>query len=210
MSSCSTFSTVETNPHYCGTENIVGVSQVDIPNPEKTLPTTPFLHPMKATDPVQSIIPASPDTLPPLIIFYPINKWSNKLGHENYTIFPEPYIPKVCDRESLEKLIFDWNCARINFLNHEFRIQYEYSTNSETFLLTKQKWEEIEVQWREIRDFVIKNSPDLTPSIRIEPTILNITPITKKFPHPGDGGIIGPMEQFAPFEVRQNQLQPFQ
>jgi hypothetical protein len=150
--------------------------------------------------------PSSSD-IPPLFINDPNDEWSIKLGHANFSIHPEPYIPDVCNANSLRQLVTDWALARTNFFRHKHRTIEHYGANSKTFELTEQKWAEIDAQWRKNNDLATaeaaRNSTDAMPITANEPAPLTTMPTFDepngegKFPTLGDQDIVGPMVQIA-------------
>jgi hypothetical protein len=145
--------------------------------------------------------------IPPLFISDPTDEWSMKLGHANYTIHPEPYIPDVCNANSCRQLISDWELARTNFFRHKHRTIEHYGANSKTFKLTELKWAEIEASWRKNNDLATaeaaRYSTDAVPIMAAEPAPLTMMPTFDdpssegKFPTLGDQDIVGPMVQVA-------------
>jgi hypothetical protein len=143
----------------------------------------------------------------PLFIADPTDEWSIKLGHANYSIFPEPYLPEVCDALSCRQLVVDWELARTNYFRHKHRTIEHYGSNSKTFKLTEQKWAHIEALWRKNNDCAAaeaaRTSTDAHPITPTEPAPLTIMPTLDdprsegKFPKLGDQDIVGPMEQIA-------------
>jgi hypothetical protein len=151
-------------------------------------------------------LPLSSD-IPPLFINDPNDEWSIKLGHANYSIHPEPYIPDVCNAKSCRQLVTDWELARTNFFRHKHRTIEHYGANSKTFKLTEQKWAEIDAQWRKNNDLATaeaaRYSTDAVPLTATEPAPLTTMPALDdsrsegKFPTLGDQDIVGPMVQIA-------------
>jgi len=156
--------------------------------------------------PRTSTLPPASD-IPPLLIADPTDEWSIKLGHANYSIFPEPYIPEVCNAETCRQLVSDWQVARTNFFRHQHRTIEHYGSNSKTFKLTEQKWAETEAQWRKNNDLATaeaaRNSTSAVPITPTEPAPLTMMPALNnsdsegKFPKLGDQDIVGPMVQIA-------------
>jgi hypothetical protein len=151
-------------------------------------------------------VPLASD-IPPLFISDPTDEWSMKLGHANYSIHPEPYIPEVCNAKSCRQLISDWELARTNFFRHKHRTIEHYGANSKTFKLTEQKWAEIDARWRKNNDLATaeaaRYSTDAVPITAAEPAPLTMMPTFDdpssegKFPTLGDQDIVGPMVQVA-------------
>ena len=137
----------------------------------------------------------------------PNDKWAIKLGHANFTITPEPYVPEVCDTASLRQLFADWEQARCNFTKHLVRTGEHFGVTSKTYMLTEQKWAEIDALWRSNNDQAIaraaERGEELEPTSPCEPAPLSKMPTLDnpnsegKFPKLGDEDIVGPMVQVA-------------
>lgn len=167
-------------------------------------------------------LPASSD-VPFLFIADPTDEWSIKLGHANYSISPEPYIPEVCDALSCRQLVADWESARTSYFRHKHRTIEHYGSNSRTFMLTEEKWARIELLWKKSNDLAIaeaaRNSTGSEIITPTEPAPLTTMPTLDdprsdgKFPKLGDQDIVGPMEQIAarvqPLPSRQNNVSKF-
>ena len=137
----------------------------------------------------------------------PTDEWAIKLGHANFTIQPEPYVPEVCDAASCRVLFSDWERARRNFVKHQVRAGEHYGITSKTYTLTEQKWAEIDGQWKKNNDIAVARAAEKCDSaVSITPT--EPAPLVKlpflhdpksegKFPKLGDEDIVGPMVQIA-------------
>jgi hypothetical protein len=137
------------------------------------------------------------------------DEWSAKLGHFNFTIEPEPYMPEEATKEMYDCLISDWEIARTEYCKHQARTLENYGPNSKAFKLTEEKWTFIDAQWRknvkDIREKALKNGEklaDLGDDYVSGKTladavgmmsIVNIPHLDGKFPRLGDADIIGPM-----------------
>jgi hypothetical protein len=187
----STISTLDSTPVLRG---------VTSPSLSSKPSVASFHRARTATFPLSSDIPL-------LFINDPTDEWSIKLGHANYSIHPEPYIPEVCNAKSLRQLVTDWELARTNFFRHKHRTIEHYGANSKTFKLTEQKWMEIDAQWRKNNDLATaeasRYSTDAIPITATEPAPLTTMPTLDdpssegKFPTLGDQDIVGPMVQVA-------------
>lgn len=143
--------------------------------------------------------------IPPMMLADPNDKWANKLGHANFTILPEPYIPQVCKSSSVEQLFSDWSQARNNYAKHQVRTAEHYGATSKHYLLTEQKWAEIDAEWRKNHDLakslatVVGQEREPTSPTEPEPLskmpTLNDPKSQGKFPKLGDEDIVGPMLQ---------------
>ena len=177
--------------------------------PTKAYPTPPLsskpsLSSFKAT-PLGHMVPSS--DIPPIMLTDPNDKWAIKLGHANFTILPEPYELEVCDTASLRQLFADWEQARCNFTKHLVRTGEHFGVTSKTYMLTEQKWAEIDALWKKNNDRAIARAAAmgeaLEPTSPTEPAPLSKMPTLDnpnsegKFPKLGDEDIVGPMVQVA-------------
>lgn len=135
------------------------------------------------------------------------DKWAKSLGHANFTIHPEPYVPEACNAESIRELLDDWTLARVNYAKHQVRTAEHYGPTSKHYLLTEQKWAEIDAQWKENHGIAVSHAAAigqaLEPTSPSEPGPLSKMPTLNdhknegKFPKLGDEDIVGPMQQAA-------------
>lgn len=164
--------------------------------PLSTRPSCSSLHASRSTLSV-----AAPD-VPPLKMSDLDDKWSATLGHANFTIFPEPYIPDECDASSCRKLFTDWEEARRNFTKHQVRTGEHFGVTSKAYKLTEQKWAEIDSLWKKFYDLAISaaglEAREIRASSQAEPApLVKLPSLTNKFPAKGDEDIVGPMVQAA-------------
>lgn len=139
----------------------------------------------------------------PFTLSDPNDEWANKLGHANFTIQPEPYVPEACDLESIQRFRGQWDLARCNFAKHLVRTGEHYGVTSNIYRLTEMKWEAINRQWKQNHESML---PGLDPS---ESACLSQTKShlpqseqlkiprlhdNDKFPELGDQEIVGPMK----------------
>ncbi|KAF2490901.1 hypothetical protein BU16DRAFT_137722 [Lophium mytilinum] len=151
------------------------------------------------------LVPSS--EIPPIMIADPNDEWSMKLGHANFIIYPEPYIPEVCDTVSCKQLFADWEQARRNFTKHQVRTGEYFGATSKTYMLTEKKWAEIDASWKSNNDIAIARAAQIgqepPSSSPLEPAPLTKIPSLNdpksegKFPKLGDEDIVGPMVQIA-------------
>ncbi|RFU36101.1 hypothetical protein B7463_g160, partial [Scytalidium lignicola] len=178
--------------------------------PLSTKPSISSFHPtsQRATH----LVPSS--EIPPLHIADPNDEWANKLGHANFTIHPEPYIPEIFDLEACRQLRANWDQARVNYTKHLVRTGENYGVTSKIYKLTEQKWAEVDAQWKQNNKITIANTAEsdgdafatLKHATLVDGTDSNM--MTKipslndprsegKFPQLGDEDIVGPMVQVA-------------
>jgi hypothetical protein len=178
--------------------------------PLSTKPSISSFH-RGTTNRPPHLIPSS--EIPTIYIADPNDEWANKLGHANFTIYPEPYVPEVFDVEACRQLRANWDLARTQFTRHLVRTGEHYGATSKTYRYTEEKWAETDALWRKNNDITIvgtlENSSD--PFATLKHTTLgerNNNIMTKipslndprsggKFPQLGDDDIVGPMVQAA-------------
>lgn len=172
--------------------------------PTPPLSTKPSISSFKASRPGHTV-PSS--DIPPMMLADPSDKWVDRLGHANFTIEPQPYLPDTVDAASLRQLFADWERARCNFTKHQVRTAEHYGVTSKTYLLTEKKWAEIDALWKTNNDLAISRAAAMgaepEPTSPMEPAPLSKMPTLNdpksegKFPKLGDEDIVGPMVQIA-------------
>lgn len=145
--------------------------------------------------------------IPSLALADPDDKWALVLGHNNFTIHPEPYVPEVCDAAALRQLFADWEQARCNFTKHQVRMAEHNGPTSKAYLLCEKKWSEIDGEWKKNNDLANLRATAMgqepEPASPMEPAPLSKMPTLNdpksegKFPKLGDEDIVGPMVQIA-------------
>lgn len=184
------------------------------PTPAGTPPTRTYPTPPLSSKPSFASIRgpnaghmvASAD-IPPLMLARQDDPWANVLGHANFTILPEPYVPEVCDSASVEEHLAEWAQARRNYAKHQVRTAEHYGVTSKHYLLTEQKWAQIDAEWKKNHDLAkahaIAIGQELAPYSPTEPGPLSKMPTLHdpksegKFPKLGDEDVVGPMQQAA-------------
>jgi hypothetical protein len=195
--------------------------------PLSTKPSISSFHRAQLSRPGH-LVPSS--EIPPIVIADANDEWANKLGHANFTIHPEPYLPEVFDVEACRQLRANWDLARCNYTKHLVRTGEHYGVTSKTYKMTEEKWLETDAIWKKNNDSTIQNTVDsscdafatLKHNIFGEPSSSNI--MTKipslndptsggKFPQLGDEDIVGPMvqaaAQFQPSPSKKAKLMKF-
>jgi hypothetical protein len=76
------------------------------------------------------------------------DQWADKLGHANFHIRPEPYLPEVSTLLTSKRLLEDWATARAEFTRQARHIEEHYGPTSNIYMLAQQKWSEIDALWR--------------------------------------------------------------
>ncbi|KAJ5157494.1 uncharacterized protein N7482_008594 [Penicillium canariense] len=138
----------------------------------------------------------------PFVLSDPNDEWANKLGHANFTIQPEPYVPAICDLESFHQLRADWDMARCNFAKHLVRTGEHYGVTSNIYKLTGEKWECTDHKWRAQHEALLSTLGSVY-GVPLSLTQSNLRPCEQvciprlhdnaKFPEMGDEDIVGPM-----------------
>ncbi|CAM1500441.1 Fc.00g096030.m01.CDS01 [Cosmosporella sp. VM-42] len=131
-----------------------------------------FPRPSLSTKPSMSSFrfgPNSPDLPLPLpAILQEHDEWSDRLGHANFTITPQPYIPEAVNIEALRQLRTDWDAARCNYTKHLVRTGENYGETSKIYGLTEAKWAETEKRWRstheELMEQIVRATKSAPPS----------------------------------------------
>jgi hypothetical protein len=146
------------------------------------------------------------------VVTDPDDQWANKLGHANFTIYPEPYVPESFTLLACLQLRTKWDLARVNYTKHLVRTEKHYGATSETYKLTEEKFAVMDATWRKINNLTIKNSKsssdtfgrlkhsilsDASRNVMIKIPSLHDPRSDGKFPDLGDEDIVGPMVQVA-------------
>ncbi|MCJ1286992.1 hypothetical protein MMC26_006339 [Xylographa opegraphella] len=163
--------------------------------------------------------------IPPMLLVDPHDEWSNKLGHANFTIHPEPYVPEDFALSTCRQFRADWDAARCNYMKHLARTGEHYSTTSKIHQLTEEKWAQVNAIWKRNHDVILSHTtisvddgPQLSKqtSVQQEITLPTKIPPTNgprsegKFPKVGDEGIVGPMVQEKPLpQLRPSRKRAF-
>lgn len=174
--------------------------------PSPLLSTKPSIASIRQRSRAGTMIPSA--DIPPMIIDADDeDTWSAKLGHANFTILPEPYLPTTLTLEDCKQFREAYELAKTNFLKHLAHTGEHCGPTSKVFKLTEDKWAEIVTQWdkydaevsRAIAQFEIKQDAqimDLAQSSSESvpmPQIPAADIVKGKFPVLGDEDIIGPM-----------------
>ena len=207
-------SVAEPNDSFSG--NVTPIDAITTPQlpgmPSPPLSTKPSISSFHRSNRPAHLIPSS--EIPPILIADPNDEWANKLGHANFNIYPESYLPEAFDLEACRQLRANWDLARCNYTKHLVRTGEHYGVTSKTYKLTEEKWSSIDATWRKNNDltiaYTVENSSEAFATLKHttlgEPGSTNI--MTKipslndprsegKFPQLGDEDIVGPMVQVA-------------
>lgn len=116
--------------------------------------------------------------------------WAKKLGHADFTIYPEPYTADMIDMNSFEELRANHDMARSNYEKHRADNGENYGPTSKVYLLTQEKWNHINAEWeKEIN----RMTAVLRPNVALGPALDVVEDTSGKFPKFGDDGIVGAM-----------------
>ena len=172
--------------------------------PTPSLHSKPSIASFKAPRPGHTISSAE---IPPMMLADPNDKWSNLLGHANFTILPEPYMPEVCNVASVQQQFDHWVEAQCNFSKHQVRMAEHYGATSKYYQLSEQKWAEVHAEWRQNHELAKSRAAAIGQAFAstspTEPGPLSRMPMLNdpnsegKFPKLGDEDIVGPMQQGA-------------
>ncbi|CAG8972410.1 hypothetical protein HYALB_00001098 [Hymenoscyphus albidus] len=208
-------SVADREPHdpFSGPGQLTPIDSVTTPQlagipspPLSTKPSISSFHP-NANRPGQ-LVPSS--EIPPMLIADPNDEWANKLGHANFCILPEPYIPENFDLEACRQLRANWDLARCNYTKHLVRTGEHYGVTSKAYKLTEEKWASVDATWRKYNDITITHTAengsdafatlkhntlgdDSNDNIMTRIPSLNDIRSEGKFPPMGDEDIVGPM-----------------
>lgn len=164
----------------------------------------------------RQLLPAS--DIPSILLADPQDEWANKLGHANFTIYPEPYLPDELDLTTCKQFRADWDTARCNFMKHLARTGEHYSTTSKVHQLTEEKWARVDAIWKRNNEVTLSRTAERDEdgaalsqqaSIKQEPPPLMKIPCFNgprsegKFPKVGEVGIVGPMVQDKPMQQQR-------
>lgn len=188
---------------------IDGITTPQLPGmPSPPLSTKPSISSFHRVNRPGHLVPSS--EIPPILIADLNDEWANKLGHANFTIYPEPYIPEAFDLEACRQIRSNWDLARCNYTKHLVRTGEHYGVTSKTYKLTEAKWASLDATWRKNNELTITktvesgsdafatlkhatlgNSNDSNIMTKIPS--LNDPRSGGKFPQLGDEDIVGPM-----------------
>jgi len=191
--------------------------------PLSTKPSMVSIHQRSRANTTTAALPE----IPPLQLGHE-DPWSHALGHANFNIRPEPYLPQVFDLESYTEFRSNWDVARSNYAKHLVRTSEHYGSTSKVFKLTVEKWTSIERCWKAYHDAQekivgpqlqeLKRASDEAPLDSQPPKWPLEKPLSRivmpeiddkcgKFPELGDSDIVGPMEVAPP---RSAEMSPSQ
>ncbi|KAL1971545.1 hypothetical protein VTN31DRAFT_2166 [Thermomyces dupontii] len=198
--------------------SVVDVSEeaacLQSPSPTSPRGSAPQSPPLSTKPSIASMNRARANTVrtiagegaPPLMLSDDSDEWAAKLGHANFTIQPEPYLPESCDAVAFRKFQRAWDQARCNYAKHLVRTSEHYGVTSTIYQLTQEKWASIERQWKEHYETLVANSGKIDAVLGLTTSHIHRDEGVKlprlhdnaKFPELGDEEIVGPMSVAPP------------
>jgi hypothetical protein len=188
--------------------DVMSSSTLGIPSPPlSNKPSVSSFHRAQLSRPGYLVQTAD---IPAIAMNEELDEWAIKLGHANFTIHPEPYVPESFDIEACRQLRANWDQARCNYTKHLVRTGEHYGVTSNTYRYTEEKWAQVDAEWKRNNDLTIQNTVDSdgdafstlkyssfgnpgAPNIMTKIPSLNDPTSGGKFPQLGDEDIVGPM-----------------
>lgn len=157
--------------------------------------------------------------IPPLQLLDDVSDpWAVRLGHANFTIYPEPYAPGTIDLDSYTQFRSNWDHARTNYARHITRTAEHYGSTSKVYKLTEDKWALVDEVWKrqhglmrtalapvlarlsdgdsEMQDSAASSAVLEKPMTKVVLPVIDDK--SGKFPELGDGEIVGLMTVARP------------
>ncbi|KAF2863937.1 hypothetical protein K470DRAFT_261456 [Piedraia hortae CBS 480.64] len=135
--------------------------------------------------------------------------WAAVLGHANFHIQPEPYMPAASTLDSLRQLLSDWDKASVAYMIRERQIDEHHGSRSQVLKHAQEKWAEINAQWRAYYNRVereaaekgeierYKRTPaDQQSTVAAMPTLVDPKQ-PSKFPLVNEADVVGPMVKYT-------------
>jgi hypothetical protein len=205
---------------------------MDVP-PTSSLPSPP-LSTKPSLVSIRQRSRANTATAPPLAEIPPLQMlddhedfWASRLGHADFSIHPEPYLPGVVDLASYTEFRANWDQARTNYAKHLARTIEHYGSTSKVFKLTEDKWSSVDQAWkghdyaltRMLAPILARASENDTDMMDAPSGAMLEKPVTRiivpaiddksgKFPELGDGEIVGPMSVVPPRSASMRKSSP--
>lgn len=137
--------------------------------------------------------------------------WALRLGHANYHIYPQPYFPAECTRDTCKRLLDDWETARMEYMRQAAHVSEEYGPTSHIFRLTEEKWSETDHLWRSNYELANAKAGASGENLVYQPlaetaphqkmpclaTANNDPKLPAKFPVIDQRDMVGPMVQYT-------------
>lgn len=143
--------------------------------------------------------------IPPMAISNEPDYWAVKLGHANFHIIPEPYLPRDCNPQSCKLLLDDWQIARREYELVAEHVSENYGPTSQTYKLSEDKWRQIDVQWQTLSELAHREAGVVAETttlqqpadVQLLPKMPLLNDPPSKFPAIADSDVVGPMVQYA-------------
>ena len=185
--------TIAAAPVFPPATSLTPTSTPQLPSlPSPPLSTRPSLTSMRGRSRANTATTPAPQ-IPALSMLDEQNEdpWAKKLGHADFSIYPEPYTAEVVDIDSFEELRANHDMARSNYEKHRAETCENYGPTSKVYLLTQEKWKSVNAQWeKEIE----RMTTILRPNVALGPALDVVEDTSGKFPKLGDDGIVGTMD----------------
>jgi len=101
---------------------------------------------------------SSASEIPPLVIADKEDPMSDQLGHADFTIFPQPYCPEVCDMHAINEVTNARQRARDTFAGHLNSTANLFGYDTKIYNLTREKWAAIDVEWQQCLDEMMRRA----------------------------------------------------
>lgn len=180
------------------------------PQPFSYLPSPPLSNrPSMISMPRSRANTATADIPALELLSEKLDPWVMKLGHADFTIYPEPYQPNIMDLDHYKEFREDWNVARTRYAQHLARVIEHHGETSKIYKLTEEKWTLIDQQWKKSYKYLSSvlapqlarlsdgiATPDSPVSLLDKPVSRVAVPMmdkSGKFPELGDANIVGPL-----------------
>jgi hypothetical protein len=184
--------TIATAPVFSTPASPTPTSTPQLPSlPSPPLSTKPSLASMPARSRANTATTPIPQ-IPVLCMLDEQNEdiWAKKLGHADFSIYPEPYTPETIDIDSFEELRANHDMARSNYQRHRAETGENYGPTSKVYILTQEKWNYVNAQWD---SEIERMASALRPNVALGPALDVVEDTSGKFPKLGDDGIVGTM-----------------
>jgi hypothetical protein len=202
------------------TTSLIGtpsMTPTNLAQPTPPLSSKPSMSSFNVGRPMHAALqPAS--EIPQMSITDEYDPWAARLGHANFHITPEPYMPAICDLPSCKRLLDDWEVARREYMQQASRVSEHHGPTSQIYKFTEQKWAEIDNQWRACHEQASKDAGISAESFQPlaetqplskPPSLTDPQTSNNKFHGIDEAHIVGPMVQYAKIQRRPSRKPTF-